>query len=384
MRLMRFLIAPDKFRGSLPADAVVESIARGIRAADPAAQTDACPLSDGGEGFVDVMLRALGGRMVVCRVTGPLPEMKVDARLGILPNSTTAVIEMAAASGLSLLRPDQYDPLATTTFGTGELICRAAEMGAGRILLGIGGSATIDGGVGCAQACGLPVILDDGEPVSPTEPLCGRDVERVALIKRGRGSRVDALKIEVGCDVANVLFGPGGAAPMFGPQKGADRATIARLDAALRQLATRCGKLDVAQIPGAGASGGLGFGMAAFFAATLRPGFEIVAEATGLRDRIARCDLCITGEGRLDAGSAQGKVVGRLARWCAEAGKPCIALCGEVAEGMPAIAGLTRAVMIGRGDDLTQRIGRTGEDLAAAAEQIVRGYPEADGRRAGA
>jgi len=372
MRLMRFLIAPDKFRGSLPADAVVESIARGIRAADPAAQTDACPLSDGGEGFVDVMLRALGGRMVVCRVTGPLPEMKVDARLGILPNSTTAVIEMAAASGLSLLRPDQYDPLATTTFGTG------------RILLGIGGSATIDGGVGCAQACGLPVILDDGEPVSPTEPLCGRDVERVALIKRGRGSRVDALKIEVGCDVANVLFAPGGAAPMFGPQKGADRATIARLDAALRQLATRCGKLDVAQIPGAGASGGLGFGMAAFFAATLRPGFEIVAEATGLRDRIARCDLCITGEGRLDAGSAQGKVVGRLARWCAEAGKPCIALCGEVAEGMPAIAGLTRAVMIGRGDDLTQRIGRTGEDLAAAAEQIVRGYPEADGRRAGA
>jgi glycerate kinase len=320
---------------------------------------------------MDVMLEALGGRAAVCRVTGPLAEMKVDARFAMLADQSTAVIEMAAASGLSLLRPEQYDPLATTTFGTGELICRAAEMGATRIVLGIGGSATIDGGIGCAQACGLPVILEDGESVSPGEPLCGRDVQRVELIKRGRGSKVDAMKFEVGCDAAIVLSGARGAARTFGAQKGADAEAIARLDAALAQLARRCGKLDEAQMAGAGAAGGLGFGMAAFFGATLRPGFEVVAEAVGLRDRIARCDICITGEGRLDAGSAQGKVVGRLARWCAEAGKPCIALCGAVAEDAAGIEGLTRAIAIGAGGELAERFGRTAEDLQDAARQVV-------------
>jgi glycerate 2-kinase len=368
---MRVLIAPDKFRGSLTSRNAAEAIARGIVAADKQAEVDLCPMSDGGEGFVDVMLAALGGQTVACRVTGPLAEMKVDARFGMLADGTTAIIEMAAASGLSLLRPEQYDPLATTTFGTGQLICRAAEMGVLRIVLGIGGSATIDAGIGCAQACGLPVILEDGQTVSPGEPLCGRDVQRVELIKRGRGSKVDAIKFEVGCDAAIVLSGAHGAAITFGAQKGADSEVIEQLDAALAQLATRCGKMDEAKLPGAGAAGGLGFGMAAFFGATLRPGFEIVAEAVRLSDRIARCDLCITGEGRFDAGSEKGKVVGRLARCCAEAAKPCIALCGAVADDAAGIEGLTRAIAIGIGSESPERFARTADDLQAAARQVL-------------
>jgi glycerate kinase len=368
---MRVLIAPDKFRGSLTSRKAAEAIARGVLAADASANVDLCPMSDGGEGFVDVMLGALGGRVVVCWVTGPLPEMKVHARFGILPDERTAVIEMAAASGLSLLRPDQYDPLATTTFGTGELICQAAKMGVERIILGIGGSATIDGGIGCAQACDLPVILEDREVIWLSEPLCGRDVERVVLVKRGRGSKVDGMKFDVGCDADIVLSGETGAARTFGAQKGADAEATSRLDAALTQLATRCGKLDEAKLPGAGAAGGLGFGMAAFFGATLRPGFEVVAEAVGLPDRIARCDLCITGEGRFDAGSAKGKLVGRLARCCAEAAKPCIALCGAVADDAAGIEGLTRTIAIGIGAESPEWFARTAEDLQAAARHVV-------------
>src|SRR5437763_14852044 len=222
---MRLVIAPDKFKGCLSADEVARAIADGARRADPSIEIDSCPLADGGEGTVAALVAATGGTLVTRRVTGPLPEMKVDATFGVLGDRPgeprTAVVEMAAASGLALLRPDQYDPLATTTFGTGELIRAAAEMGVRNILLGIGGSATVDGGIGCAQGAGLPVLLRDGEPTSPTEPLCGRDVERVELVKHGRGSPVDGVTITVACDVTNPLFGPPGAAPVFGPQKGA-------------------------------------------------------------------------------------------------------------------------------------------------------------------
>ena len=183
---MKLVIAPDKFKGCLNARQVAEAIAAGVRDARPDARIDLCPMADGGEGTVDALVAATGGRTLTRRVTGPLPEMKVDAPFGILGDGETAVVEMAAASGLHLLKPDQYDPMATTTFGTGELLMAAAEMGVKRIILGIGGSATIDGGIGCAQACGLPVLLEGGEPVAMTEPLCGRDLESVLLVKHGR------------------------------------------------------------------------------------------------------------------------------------------------------------------------------------------------------
>jgi len=327
---LRIVIAPDKFKGCLSAPEVCRAIAMGLGQVDPALEVDQCPVSDGGEGTVAALVAATGGKILHRTVTGPLPEMKVSAALGMLGDGTTAVIEMAAASGLALLAPEDRNPLHTTTFGTGQLLNAAVELGAAHIILGIGGSATIDAGIGCAQACGHTIILQDGEPVSPTEPLVGADVGRVVMVKRHRGEKTDRVKITVACDVNNPLFGDQGAARIFGPQKGATPEQVAQLDAALCRLATRNNKLDLANTAGAGAAGGLGFGMLAFFGAELRSGIDIVLEATQLRERLKNADLCITGEGRLDSQSLSGKTVIGVARLCKAAGIPCIALGGSV------------------------------------------------------
>ena len=333
---MRVVVAPDKFKGCLTAPQVCEAIAAGIRRASADAVIDLCPIADGGEGTVAALATATNGRFETRRVTGPLPEMKVDATFGVLGSGTTAVIEMSAASGLALLRPDERDPLATTTYGTGQLLMEAARLGVADVILGIGGSATIDAGVGCAQACGLPVILRDGAPVSPTEPLCGRDLPDVALVKHGRGSPVERVRITVACDVTNPLFGPNGAAPVFGSQKGATPEQVVEIDAQLRALAERLGKLKEASTPGAGAAGGLGFGMLAFFGAALRPGVDIVIDAVRLRERLEGADLCITGEGCLDAQSLSGKAPIGVARLCKQLGIPCVAIVGTAGEGADA------------------------------------------------
>jgi glycerate kinase len=330
---MKVVLAPDKFKGSLSAPDVCAAMARGLRTADAGVEIDACPVADGGEGTVAALIAATGGRLETRRVTGPLPETRVDAPFGILGGGQTAVIEMAAASGLALLKPEDRNPLNTTTFGTGELLMAAAALGVQEIVLGIGGSATVDGGIGCAQACGLPVLLEGGEPVSVTEPLCGRDLPSVLMVKHGRGSAVERVRIRVACDVSNPLFGPTGAAHVFGPQKGATPKQAQWLDDALRGLAERTGRLAEAQTPGAGAAGGLGFGMLAFFGAALQSGAQIVIEATRLRERLRGADLCITGEGRLDAGSLHGKAPIAVARLCRELGVPCIAIVGSVGEG---------------------------------------------------
>jgi len=345
---MKIVVAPDKFKGSLTAPQVVEAISAGLRRAGPSVQIDACPMADGGEGTVAALVAATNGRLVTERVTGPLPEMKVEATFGLLGGGQTAVIEMAAASGLALLKPEDRNPLNTTTFGTGELLMAATRLGVGHIILGIGGSATVDGGIGCAQACGLPVLLEEGEPVSPTEPLCGRDLPSVVLIKHGRGSPVERVRITVACDVTNPLFGPEGAAAVFGPQKGATPQQVRWLDDMLRQLATRTNKLAEADTPGAGAAGGLGFAMLAFFNAALASGSTIMIEATGLRQRLAGADLCITGEGRLDTQSLSGKAPIAVARLCKELGVPCVALVGSAGDGAEAALneGLHRYVEI--------------------------------------
>jgi glycerate kinase len=304
----------------------------GLLDADPAGAIDLCPIADGGEGTVDALVAATSGTFHTARVTGPLAEMKVDARFGILGHGKTAVIEMAAASGLALLRPEDRNPMYTTTFGTGELLMAAAKLGAQHIILGIGGSATIDAGIGCAQACGLPVILQDGEPLSPTEPLVGADLPRVVLIKHGRGSPIEKIQIDVACDVTNPLFGPTGAACVYGPQKGATSEQIEFFDAALHELARRNNKLAEASLAGAGAAGGLGFAMVAFFAAKLRGGIDLVSDAVCLPQRLANVDVCLTGEGRLDAQSLHGKAVAGVARACQAAGVPCIAIVGSTDE----------------------------------------------------
>lgn len=343
---MRIVLSPDKFKGCLTAREVCNALAAGIRSVRPEALIDSCPMADGGEGTVAAMVAATGGRFETRQVTGPLPEMKVDATFGVLGDGHTAVVEMAAACGLALLKPEDQNPYATTTFGAGELLLEAVKLGADHIILGIGGSATIDAGVGCAQACGLPVLLRDGAPVAPTEPICGRDLPEVAFVKRGRGSPVERVRITVACDVTNPLFGPDGAAFVFGPQKGATPHQCAEIDTNLRELAARLGTLKEATTPGAGAAGGLGFGMLAFFAATLRPGVDIVIDAVNLRDRLAGADLCITGEGRLDAQSLSGKAPLGVARLCQQLGVPCVAVVGSTDAEMPERLGIEQIVAI--------------------------------------
>lgn len=371
---MHVLLAPDKFQGSLSASAVAAAMAAGLRRVDPAIQIDSCPMADGGEGTVEALVTATGGRYETRRVTGPLPEMKVDARFGILGDGKTAVVEMAAASGLSLLKSEDRDPMHTTTFGTGELLMAAANMGIETIILGIGGSATIDGGIGAAQACGLPVLLKDGELLSPTEPLVGADIEKVVLIKHGRGSPIEKIKIIVAADVGNPLCGSDGAAMVFGPQKGASPQEVRQLDDALLQLATRNDKLNIAQISGAGAAGGLGFGMMAFFGASLRRGVDLVIEKVRMCERLKGVNVCVTGEGRLDSQSLWGKTVIGVARICKNAGVPCVALAGQIESGVDFYSeGITAALSICDGTmDLNASMANAEELIAAAAGNIGR------------
>jgi glycerate 2-kinase len=330
---MKIVVAPDKFKGCLSADEVARAIGRGL---EPMGEIDLCPIADGGEGTVAALVAATNGRFETRTVTGPRPDMRVDATFGFLGDRETAVIEMAAASGLALLPPEDRDPMRTTTYGTGELLLAAARLGAKQIILGIGGSASVDGGIGAAQAVGQPVILDGEGPADIHEPLVGEDLRRVVLIKHARGSPLDRVKITVACDVTNPLFGDNGAARIFGPQKGATPEQVRELDALLKQLASRCGRLAEAESPGAGAAGGLGFAMLAFFNATLRPGFDIVADAVRLRERLHGADLCITGEGRLDASSLGGKAAVGVARICRQLNIPCVAIVGSVDDADPA------------------------------------------------
>ena len=253
---MHVVIAPDKFKGALSAAAAARAIAGGILSAQPHAQIVICPMADGGEGTVDALLSAAGGERQSEIVTGPRPEMRVAAGFALLPDGT-AVIEMSSASGLALLTPDERDPMHTTTFGTGQLLRAAANIGARRIILGIGGSATTDGGIGALQALGARLFFDDDTEL--TRPAIGADLQRPLRVEPPANWELPPILIA--CDVTNPLYGPAGAAAIFGPQKGASPEDVVRLDAGLEALAHRHGKTELAASPGSGAAGGLGFGL---------------------------------------------------------------------------------------------------------------------------
>jgi glycerate kinase len=339
---MKFLVAPDKFKGCLAAADAADCIAAGIRRAVPSAEIDRCPIADGGEGTVAAMLAACGGRLIHRRVTGPLPEMKVDASFAMLEDGT-AVIEMAAASGLALLPESDRNPLDTTTFGTGELMAAGIKEGAKSIILGLGGSATNDAGIGAAQACGFTILTRDGEPTSMSEPLCGRDLHNVLMVKHGRGEVTAGIRIVAATDVDSPLCGDRGASRVFGPQKGATPVIIEQLEAQLRALVHRTGTEALADHPGAGAAGGFGFGILSFFGGTLINGFDLMARSVNLRQRLNGVDLCITAEGRLDHQTRHGKAVAGIARLCKSGGVPCIALAGSIGNDMQSLSedGLT-------------------------------------------
>lgn len=329
---MKIVIAPDAFKESLSAAQAAAQIAAGFRDVFPHAQYVLLPFADGGEGTVEALVAGGGGRRVACTVTGPLGA-PVAAHFGLSEDGGTALIEMAAASGLMLVPPAQRDPRLTGTRGVGELILAALAAGARRLLIGIGGSASNDGGAGMVQALGVRLLDAHGRDLAAGGAALGA----LARIETdGLDPRLRGCTIEVACDVDNPLTGPAGASAVFGPQKGATPAVVAQLDAGLQHYAEAIERtlgVAVAQLPGAGAGGGIGAALVAFLGARLRPGVEIVAQALRLEAHLAGADLLVTGEGRLDGQSAQGKVPVGLARIARRHGVPVLAIAGGLGEG---------------------------------------------------
>lgn len=330
--VLRIVVAPDSFKGSLSAIGVALAMERGIRLVFPEAEVRTVPIADGGEGTVAALVGATGGTLRQTRVTGPLRE-PVLAQWGVLGDGATAVIEMAAASGLPLLAPDQRDPRLTTTFGTGELIRAALDGGLRRIIVGIGGSATNDGGAGMARALGASFTDAAGSELPEGGAALAR-LERIAL--DALDPRLHETDILAACDVDNPLCGPRGAAAAFAPQKGASPATVAVLDAALcryAEVARRATGRDVAGLPGAGAAGGLGAGLLWFTPAQLRPGVDIILDAVGFETIVSEADFVITGEGRTDFQTAFGKAPVGVARVARRFAVPVFCVAGGLGEG---------------------------------------------------
>jgi len=322
----RVLVAPDKFKGSLTAAEAVDAICTGFSQAMPEARLHRFPLADGGEGTAEVFIKALGGQMVECDTTDPLGR-PIRAKYGWTPSMHQAVIEMNAASGLWRLQPEERDPMRASTFGTGTLIIDAARRGARRILVGLGGSATNDAGAGAAAALGHLFLDAAGAPVEPIPANFGR------IAKIVKAQRVFTPEIVAISDVRNPLLGPNGASRTYGPQKGATPDMVETLERNLTHLADTvwrdlgCNFRDTA---GAGAAGGLGFGLLSFFQASIRSGFDTFAELTEIERLIADVDVVVTGEGRLDPQTLEGKGPGSLAFLAKRYNKPVIAFAGAI------------------------------------------------------
>jgi glycerate 2-kinase len=373
---MRVVIAPDKFKGSLSASEAAEAMARGVARAAPGATIDRVPMADGGEGTVAALVAATGGSFRDATVHGPMGE-PISARFGLLGDGRTAAIEMASASGLVLVPIDLRDPMIATTRGTGELLLAAIAAGANRVIVGIGGSATNDGGAGLGQALGYRLLDDQGCELGPG----GGSLARLARIDAsGRRPELDGIEVAVACDVTNPLCGPRGASAVYGPQKGATPAMVEELDANLAHFAAIVERdlgVSIRDVPGSGAAGGLGGGLVAFAGGRLEPGINLVIEAVDLKGRLEGADLCLTGEGALDDQSAFGKTavgVGRLAR---SLGCPVLALAGSIGPGAEATleAGLDAYFSICPGPiTLDQAMARAGELLEEATTQAVRAF----------
>ncbi|HEX8403182.1 MAG TPA: glycerate kinase [Duganella sp.] len=343
---MKIVIAPDSYKESLTAMAVANEIEAGFREIFPDADYLKVPVADGGEGTVQAMIDASGGRLVTLRVRGPLGE-PVDAFYGIMGDGATAVIEMAAASGLELVPAARRDPLRTTSYGTGELIRDALDAGARRFVLGVGGSATNDGGAGMLQALGGRLLDGAGGELAPGGAALAA-LDKIDL--SGLDARIVDCVFDVACDVSNPLVGPQGASHIFGPQKGASADMVETLDASLRHYADVIARdlgRQVADVPGAGAGGGIGAAMLVFLGGRLRPGSEIVTAAVGLDAAVADADLVITGEGRIDSQTIHGKTPVGVARVAQRHGKPVIAIAGCLAPGAAVMHGHGIAAVFG-------------------------------------
>ena len=373
---MKIILAPDSYKGSLTAFEVCQAMEIGIRRVIPDAEIVSVPMADGGEGTVKSLIDATRGRLVTKIVTDPLGQ-KVEAGFGILGDGKTAVIEMAQASGLPLVPLEKRDPRITTTYGTGELILAAFEEGCHKLLIGIGGSATNDGGAGMAQALGFRLLDQKGRQLSPGGSAL-KDLYRIET--SGKDPRLQNIEVIVACDVNNPLTGLKGASAVYGPQKGATPEMVSELDQALEHFAAVIDRdlgIAIRDLPGAGAAGGLGAGLLAFLNAKLKSGVEIVMEIVELKKKMLGSDLVVTGEGRIDGQTVNGKAPIGVAKIAKSIGLPVLAVAGGLGPGAEfvyahGIDGVT--AIIDQPMSLETAIGNAGSLVAAATERIIRVY----------
>ncbi|GAB6263354.1 glycerate kinase [Photobacterium sp. R1] len=370
---MKIIIAPDSYKESLTAMEVADAIERGFRQVMPDADYHKLPMADGGEGTVRSLVDATGGQIIHQHVTGPLGN-QVEAFYGLLGDGKTAVIEMAAASGLHLVPMHERNPLLTTSYGTGELIKATLEQHIEHLIIGIGGSATNDGGAGMLQALGVRCLDQHGQEIGRGG---GALSDLTTIDVSGLDPRLTALRLEVACDVDNPLCGAHGASAIFGPQKGATPAMVGQLDRNLSHfaglLSRQLGR-DIGHTPGAGAAGGMGAALLAVLGATLRPGIEIVMDAVRLDDAIADADLVITGEGRIDSQSIHGKTPVGLARAAKRFGLPVIGIAGSLSEDCSVVhdQGIDAVFsIVNRACDLDEALAQGAANLELTARNIA-------------
>lgn len=382
---MKVIIAPDSFKGNLSAPLVCEAVAAGLRDADPTVETVFLPLADGGEGTARAITTSAGGVFRSARVTGPLGD-PVVAEFGLIRGGRTAVLDMASASGLELIPHDRLDPMAATSRGTGELIAAALDEGVEEIVLGIGGSATSEGGVGMASALGYEFLDEKGAPVPPG----GAGLSRIAEIRTsGADPRLARVSFRVACDVINPLLGPTGAAAVFGPQKGATPETVKILDAGLGVLAAayrRAGLAEDVVQSGDGAAGGVGAALRILFRAKMGSGARMVMDYALFDHFIAGADLVITGEGRTDAQTASGKLCAVVAAECRKAGVPVALLAGALGgDVLDLLKSYDYAASVSCGElGLDALMSNAVRNLRLAAANLLRAYRLGAAKRAAA
>lgn len=371
---MKVVVAPDSFKGNMTSREVADHIENGIRHVFKDAKVIKIPMADGGEGTVEAMVSATNGKIIYHEVMGPLGE-RVKGFYGILGDGETAVIEIAAASGLPLIPQNKLNPAITTTYGTGELIKYALDMGIKKLIVGLGGSGTNDGGAGIAQALGAKLKDKDGKEIAPG----GINLKYLSDIDiMGLDKRLKEVDVLVACDVSNPLCGPEGASFVYGPQKGATPEMVIELDNALKnykKVIKRDLGIDLSGVAGAGAAGGAGGGLVAFLGAKLRPGIQLVCDTIGFSDILQDADLLITGEGKVDEQTVNGKTPVGVASYAKKKGIPVIAVAGMLGSGYETLHdfGIDALFDINpRPMTLEESIAESARNLELTVEEIMR------------
>ena len=377
MTALTFVLAPDSFKESMTAVQACQAMQRGIHQILPNAQCIHAPMADGGEGTVDALIAALNGTRIACQVMGPLPTQQISTYFGLVDAGQTAVIEMAKANGIDLLAPEQRNPLFTTTYGTGQMIRQALDSGVTKIIVGLGGSVTNDGGAGMAQALGAKLLDQSGNQIG----YGGGQLHQIEQIDlRHLDPRLAEVDIIIASDVTNPLCGENGASQVFGPQKGASPDMVKQLDTNLAhfaQLVEAQFKIHVKHVAGAGAAGGLGFGLMAFAGAHIQSGAALIIHEIGLAEKIAQADYVLTGEGSIDFQTKFGKTPWAVTQVAKILNKPVIAFAGRIGEGVEALLqeGFSHTMGINEPDcDLQTALKNAEKNLETTCQKVVAGW----------